>query len=194
MLTWNSEVCGREKIEDWKFSLKLEHVPSTSPCFLFLSSYLTCRLSPISSLGVIWLGVVVGTVMYLPGLASHTSLTLWITSYFFWQDFDQAGCFHLQFAHFGIRVSREAWQSFLACVLPQAVHWVGAWQVHAWCPNIAHLYHWTTDVVRRAGSTSCKVYPKITPFSIRRFACSEMVRSRWRDVTDFWSSLAFLNQ
>ena len=104
------------------FSLELERVPSTSPCFLFLGSCLTCRLGPISSLGVFWLGIVVGTVVYLPGLASHTSLALWIASCFFWQDFDQAECFPLQFAHFGTRVSGEAWQSLLACVPPQAVH------------------------------------------------------------------------
>ena len=60
------------------FSLELECVPSTSPCFLFLGSCLTCRLDLISSLGVFWLGIVVGTVVYLPGLASHTSLALWI--------------------------------------------------------------------------------------------------------------------
>ena len=90
------------------FRLEFECVPSTSPCFLFLGSCLTCRLGPISSLGVFWLEIVVGTVMYLPGLASHTSLTLWIASCFFWQDFDQAGCFSLQFAHFGTRVSGEA--------------------------------------------------------------------------------------
>ena len=49
-----------------------------------------------------------------------------------------------------------------------------------------------TDITSRAGSTLYRVYPRTTPFSIRRFAYSGVARSRCRDVTGFWRSLAFL--